>query len=186
VVLLVMIDADSHKRTHTVVASDEVGREVGESTVRANGEGHLELVRWASRSEQVSFALEDCWHLTRRLESDCWRPGCGCCGVPTRLMAEARRGTRRPGKSDPIDAEAVALAALRYPDLPVAELDGPVRDVKSLSGHRRHVIVQRTGIASQIRWFLHELDPDLVVPGRGLRRHCVIDDLDCALEKKSP
>ena len=34
-----------------------------------------------------------------------------------------RRGTKEPGKSDPIDAEAVALAALRYPDLPVAELE---------------------------------------------------------------
>jgi hypothetical protein len=40
-------------------------------------------------------------------------------------MAATRRGARHPGKSDPIDAEAVALAALRHPDLPVAELDGP-------------------------------------------------------------
>ena len=40
-------------------------------------------------------------------------------------MAGARRGSREPGKSDPIDAEAVALAALRHPDLPVAELEGP-------------------------------------------------------------
>jgi hypothetical protein len=40
-------------------------------------------------------------------------------------MAAARRGARRPGKSDPIDAAAVALAALRHDDLPVAALDGP-------------------------------------------------------------
>ena len=31
-------------------------------------------------------------------------------------MAAARRAGREPGKSDPIDAEAVALAALRHPD----------------------------------------------------------------------
>jgi hypothetical protein len=52
-------------------------------------------------------------------------------------MAGARRGGRQPGKSDPIDAEAVALAALRHPDLPVAELDGPTREVKLIVDHRR-------------------------------------------------
>ena len=33
--------------------------------------------------------------------------------MPTRLMAGARRAGRQPGKSDPIDAEAVAVAALQ-------------------------------------------------------------------------
>jgi transposase len=47
-------------------------------------------------------------------------------------MAATRRGGRHPDKSDPIDAEAVALAALRHPDLPVAALDGPTREVKLL------------------------------------------------------
>ena len=84
---------------------------------------------------------------------------------------------RSPAKSDPIDAEAVALAALRYPDLPVAELEGPAREVKLLSDHRRDLVVQRTRIASQVRWFVHELDPDRVVPSRGLRRQCVVIEL---------
>jgi transposase len=35
--------------------------------------------------------------------------------VPTRLMAGARRGSRERGKSDPIDAEAVARAASAPP-----------------------------------------------------------------------
>ena len=35
---MVMIGADSHKRTHTVVALDEVGRRLGTKTVRANSE----------------------------------------------------------------------------------------------------------------------------------------------------
>ena len=49
---MVMIGADSHKRTHTVVGVDDVGRRLGEKTVRTNGEGHLELVRWAARFER--------------------------------------------------------------------------------------------------------------------------------------
>jgi hypothetical protein len=74
---------------------------------------------------------------------------------------------RRPGKSDPIDAEAVALAALRHPDLPVAALDGPTREVKLLVDYRRDLVRQRTRVANRLRWHLHELDPTLQVPSRG-------------------
>ena len=178
---MIMIGADSHKRTHTVVAVDDVGRRLAEKTVRTNTEGHLDLLAWARRlaeqravaDEQVVFALEDCRHLTRRLEADLLTAGARVLRVPTRLMAEARRVSRERGKSDPIDAQAVALAALRHPGLPIAELDGPSREVKLLSDHRRDLVMQRTRICCQIRWFLHELDPDLVVASRGLRRPAV-------------
>ena len=38
---VIVIGADSHKRTHTVVAVDEVGRRLGERTVKATSDGHL-------------------------------------------------------------------------------------------------------------------------------------------------
>jgi transposase len=183
-----MIGADSHKRTHTVVALDEVGRRLSTKTVRTNSEGHLALVEWAAQFADVDengvrFALEDCRHLTRRLESDLLAAGQRVIRVPTRLMAGARQSSREPGKSDPIDAAAVALAALRHPDLPVAELDGPAREVKLLSDHRRDLVVQRTRIASQVRWHLHELDPDLQVPSRGLRRQRLVNELLAELSR---
>ena len=180
---MVMIGTDSHKRTHTVVAVDDVGRRLGVKTVGTNSEGHLDLVRWSAQFDEITFALEDCRHLTRRLEADLLAAGRRVVRVPTKLMAGARRAAREPGKSDPIDAEAVALAALRHPDLPVAELDGPTREVKLLSDHRHDLVVQRTRIASQIRWYLHELDPDLEVPSRGLRRHCVVAELAVELDR---
>jgi transposase len=104
--------------------------------------------------------------------------------VPTQLMATARRGGRRPGKSDPIDAEAVALAALRHADLPVAELDGPTREVKLLVDHRCDLVAERTRIQARLRWHLHELDPALHVPSRGLRRYKVLDQLVAELAGK--
>jgi transposase len=180
---MVIIGTDSHKRTHTVVAVDQVGRRLAERTVRTNSEGHLELLRWSLQFGEVKFALEDCRHLTRRLEGDLLRAGARVVRVPTRLMAEARRAGRQPCKSDPIDAEAVAMVALRYPDLPVAELDGPAREVKLLSDHRADLVVQRSRIASQVRWNLHELDPDLDVPARGLRRQRVVAGLVTELDR---
>ncbi|GAA6528013.1 IS110 family transposase [Intrasporangium sp. DVR] len=167
---MVMIGTDSHKRTHTFVAVDDVGRRLGECTLRANTDGHLQLLTWAARFDEVTFALEDCRHLTRRLEGDLLRAGQRVVRVPTRLMAGARRGARTPGKSDPIDAEAAAVAALRHPGLPVAELDGPARQVKLLSDYRRDLVMQRTRACCQLRWHLHELDPDLALPSRSLRQ----------------
>jgi len=46
---MVMIGTDSHKRTHTFVAVDEIGRRLGTTTVRANSDGHLSLLQWAAQ-----------------------------------------------------------------------------------------------------------------------------------------
>ena len=73
-------------------------------------------------------------------------------------MAGARRSSREPGKSDPIDALAVARAALRE-DLPVATLDGPDREVRLLVDHREDLVAERTRAQNRLRWHLHELDP---------------------------
>lgn len=172
---MIMIGADSHKRSHTVVALNEVGRRVGQKTVSTDIDGHLALLQWSGQFDDVQFALEDCRHLTRRLEGELLAAGQRVVRVPTRLMADARRAGRDRGKSDPIDAEAVALAALRHPDLPVASLDGASREVKLLSDFRRDLVRQRTQVCNKIRWYLHELDPSLHIPSRGLRRRCVVD-----------
>ena len=121
---MVILGADLHKRWHTVVAVSATGRKLGERTVRATPDGHLELRRWAAGFPERRWALEDCRHLSRRLEIDLLRSGEAVVRVPPKLMAGVRRSVREPGKSDPIDAYAVAQAALREPDLPVATLDG--------------------------------------------------------------
>jgi len=178
---MTVVGVDAHKRTHTLVAVDELGRKLGERTVTATSDGHLQAVEWAAQWPQTQFAVEDCRHLTRRLEADLLRAGHRVVRVPTPLMAAARRSGRQRGKSDPIDAEAVALAALRHPDLPVACLDGPTRQVKLLCDHRRDLVTERTKLVNRLRWHLHELDPELQIPSRGLRRYCVIDELTVTL-----
>jgi hypothetical protein len=50
--MMVVLGTDAHKRSHTVVAVDEVGAEIGSITVAATTEGHLRLVKWAARFDQ--------------------------------------------------------------------------------------------------------------------------------------
>ena len=132
---------------------------------------------WLEAFEDVTVAVEDCRHLTRRLEADLLEAGHRVVRVHTRLMAGMRRSSRERGKSDPIDAEAVARVALREEGLPTAELPGASRDIKLLSDHRRTLVARRTAMQSKARWFLHEIDPELEIPSRALRRYHLLDEL---------
>jgi transposase len=175
---MVTIGADLHKRTHTLVAVDDIGRRLAEKTAPATATGHLELLRWAARWPERTFALEDCRHLSRRLERDLLLAGERVVRVPPKLMAGARRSSREPGKSDPIDALAVARAALREPDLPVAVLDGPERDLRLLVDHRDDLVAQRTQIENRLRWHLHELMPGDEPAPRSLDHAIVLAELE--------
>jgi transposase len=174
---MIVIGIDSHKRTHTAVAVDPTGRKLAERTVGTTSAGHLELVRWAGRFEERTFALEDCRHLSRRLSSDLLVAGERVIRVPPKLMAGARRSSREPGKSDPIDALAVARAALRE-DLPAATLDGPEREVRLLVDHREDLVAERTRAENRLRWHLHELDPGSEPGARSLDRVVVLAALE--------
>lgn len=167
---MVVVGADVHKRTHTFVAVDEVGRELGHRTCEATTAGHREAVRWArSRfGDELRWAIEDCRHLSARLERDLLTAGQAVVRVPPKMMAEQRRVARTRGKSDPIDAAAVARAALREPDLPIATHDEVSRELKLLVDRREDLVQQRTATTNRLLWRVHELDPSWAPPARSL------------------
>ena len=158
---MVVIGSDVHKRTHTFVAIDEAGRKLGEVTVKATSMGHDKAVRWAQErfGGELVWAIEDCRHLSARLEIDLLEAGQAVVRVPPKLMAEQRRTARTRGKSDPIDALAVARAALREPDLPVATHDEASRELKLLVDRREDLVGERTRMMNRLRWHLHRIAP---------------------------
>jgi transposase len=72
--------------------------------------------------------------------------------VPPKMMAEQRRIARTRGKSHPIDAAAVARAALREPDLPVASHDDTSRELKLLVDRREDLVTMRTATINRLLW----------------------------------
>ena len=81
---MVVVGADVHKHSHTFVAVDEAGRKIGEKTVRAITAGHAEAVMWARErfGSEVVWAIEDCRHLSARLERDLFGFGQSVVRVP--------------------------------------------------------------------------------------------------------
>ena len=128
---MMVIGIDAHKRSHTAVTVDEMGRQGFVKTVGTTTQDHLRLLKWAGGlAEERLWAIEDCRHLTRRLERDLIAAGESVVRVSPKLMAHVRDSARSYGKSDPIDDLAVARAALREPDLPTARLDGIEREIR--------------------------------------------------------
>jgi transposase len=181
---MVVVGADVHKWTHTFVAVDAVGRELGSKTFDATTAGHQGAVRWARRKfgDELRWAVEDCRHLSARLERDLLSAGQAVVRVPPKMMAEQRRVARTRGKSDPIDALAVARAALREPGLPVASHDYTSRELKLLIDRREDLVQQRTSTTNRLLCRVHELDPAAAPPARSLRlvkqQNLLMDRLD--------
>lgn len=178
--MVVVVGIDVHKDTHCAVAVDRAGRQIGAPlTVRATDAGHRQLLRWAVREHGpgVEFAVEDCRHVSTRLERALLGAGARVVRVPPKLMAGARQSARTRGKSDPIDALAIARAAIREPDLPVAEHTHASREVKLLVDHREDLVRMRTAMTNRLRWHLHELEPGLEPPARAMGSLAELDRL---------
>jgi len=153
---MIVLGADSHKRSHTV----QVG-----------ARGFAALLIWARAldSERV-WALEDCRHVSGALERFLIGRGERVVRVSTRLMAGTRRSSRERGKSDQIDAVSVARAALAagIDTLPTAALAGVELDLRLLVDHRERLVRTRVALNSTLQWNLHDLWPELSLPGGAL------------------
>jgi transposase len=168
---MIVIGTDTHKRSHTAAALDEgTGRVIAERTVSAKRCSFDDLLLWGRGldAERV-WALEDCRHVSGALERFLLARGERVVRVAPKLTAGARDSARERGKSDAIDAVAIARAAIRVglAALPVAQLAGAELDVRLLVDHRERLVAARTRLSNDLRWNLHDLWPELEIPPRG-------------------
>ena len=113
------IGVDTHKATLAACAIDDLGRAIGEETFGNDPTGHAAFIVWARAiAPEVTIGVEGSSSfgapLARAVQ------GAGLCvrEVPPHLSRFERQRTRRPGKSDPGDALAIARVTAREPNLP--------------------------------------------------------------------
>jgi transposase len=161
-----VIGVDAHKRSHTLVAVNPLGRKLAQLTVATTSEGHGEALRWARArfGSDVVWGVEDCRTLTARLERDLLAGGQKVIRVPPHLMSRSRASSRELGKSDPIDALAAARAVLREPDLPVACHDACSMELRLLVDRREDLVRHRVALISRMLERIHQLDPAWAEP----------------------
>jgi len=181
---MIVIGADTHKRTHMLAAVEEgTGREAAVKEIAAADGGHLDALRWARQlgNERV-WAIEDCRHVSRRLEQALIAAGERVVRVAPKMMGQTRRGERTVGKSDRIDALAIARAVVKdgVDRFPAAFLDEQAMEIRLLSDHRDDLVAERTRMQNRLRWHLLDLCPELEaqIPERSLARDVVLARID--------
>ncbi|GGZ87443.1 hypothetical protein GCM10010389_27280 [Streptomyces echinoruber] len=140
---------DTHKGTHTAAAIDSAGRVLGSAQFPAFALGYRKLLAWLkSFGVLLVVGVEGTGAygagLARYLRE---------CDVAVVGVDRPDRKTRRwQGKSDLVDAEAAARAALaeRRTGTPKFR-DGRVEALRALRGARRSAVQQRSDVTRQIK-----------------------------------
>jgi len=169
---MIVLGADTHKRSHTIAAvAAGTGELLASQTIQVGRRGFDVLLQWArGLGEERVWALEDCRHVSASLERLLIERGERVLRIPTHLTAKERKRSRERGKSDAIDALNVARAALQegLGGFPMARLEGPELDLRLLVDHRERLVRHRVELNSTLLWHLHDLWPELQLPGGAL------------------
>ena len=140
---------DTHKDVHVAAAIDQLGRILGTSSFSTNQVGYRRLLDWLKRFGQLSkvgvegtgaYGAGLCRFLT---EADV---------VVVEVNRPDRQRRRLRGKSDTVDAESAARAALNGEATAIPKTgDGLVEGVRALRVARRSAIKARSQAGLQIR-----------------------------------
>jgi transposase len=162
---MIVIGVDTHKRNHMLVAVEgQTGALVGQRAIAASDAGSLDALRFAADlAEERVWAIEDCRHVSARLEAALIAAGERVVRVPAAMTGQVRRVSRQAGKSDPIDARAVALAVVRdgVESFPQAFCDEQAMEIRVLCDYRDQIICERTRMINRLRWHLVTIAPEL-------------------------
>ncbi len=139
---------DTHKLAHVAAAVDGVGRLLGTSEFPATSIGYRDLLRWLRGYGAVSLiGVEGTGSYGAGLGRYLAREGASVVEV----IRPNRQLRRRRGKSDPVDAEAAARAALAgEADVAPKRADGPVEVMRMIRLARSSAVKARTQAANQI------------------------------------
>src|SRR5213078_2061999 len=189
---MIVIGADTHKGSHALAAVDDgTGKVRGHREITADDAGHLAAIRWArGLDDDRVWAIEDCRHVSQRLEQALVAAGERVVRVPPQRMGASRKGERDPGKSDEIDALAVARAVVKdgVERFPTAYLDERAMEIRLLSDHREDLVRERTRMQNRLRWHLLELCPEIEsrLPRGSLSDLRQLERLDRRLRRIAP
>ena len=158
---MIWIGVDAHKRVHQAVAISERGIE-GERTLPNTTAAWAELIAWARQWPERTWAVEGAWFLGRGLAQYLAAQGEQVHEVSGRLTATRRKRAVRQGKSDRLDAHAVALLlreeAARLPR--VLAQDDEAAAVQLWSRTQAELTKDKTRLINRLHDLLLLCDPE--------------------------
>ncbi len=161
---MVIIGIDAHKGMHAAVAVDASGTILGEWKGRNTATGWHELWTWAnscSASASRQWGIEGAWNYGRGLAQYLVTSGEQVFEVNPRWTAQRRRRARKQGKSDRLDAHAVAqLVREEGSTLPQIAADDETAVLELLTTEREAALAETTRLRNHLHQLLLQALPD--------------------------
>ena len=160
--MVTTIGIDPHKATHTAVAIDEFEMVLGEFTVPADRYQAKRLIGWACEldGDGRRWAVESAGGLGYLLAQQLVSGGEHVVDVPAVLASRVRvLSSGRSDKNDPNDARAVAVAALRQPNLAVVCREDQAQVLRMVAKRHLELTALRTQAACRLHTTLAVLRP---------------------------
>jgi transposase len=133
---------------------------VGEATFGNDPAGHLAFIAWARSIEpEATIGIEGSSSFGAPLARAIHAAGLCVREVPPHLSRFERRRTRRPGKSDPGDALAIARVTAREPNLPPIRLPDRTNEIRLVLEAREDLIGETTRARNRLHAHLRVLLP---------------------------
>lgn len=157
------IGVDTHKATLAACAIDELGSAVAEASFANDPAGHRAFIVWAgSVAPGGTVGIEGSSSFGAPLARFVQAAGIEVREVPPHLSRAERRRTHRPGKSDPVDALAIARVTAREHNLPPIRLPDRTSELRLLLEAREDLVTEATRVRNRLHAHLRVL-----VPGYG-------------------
>ena len=157
---MVAIGVDTHKASLAACAVDAAGRAVAERSFANNPAGHRAFARWLRTLPLPRrTGVEGSGSFGAALSQGLLAAGEEVREVPAILTHRERLRTGRPGKSDPVDALAIARVVLREEALPPVRGPLDYRDLKLLVDYREQLIAEQTRLRNRLHSDLQALSP---------------------------
>lgn len=160
---MAVIGVDTHKRSLAACAVDVVGVVIDERHFECDGAALAAFVSWAKALAGADrIGVEGSASYGAPVARALVAAGLEVREVPPHLSRRERTRSRRPGKSDPGDALAIARVTLREPNLPPVRLDDRTEQLGLLLDAREDLVNAQTQARNRLHAHLVVL-----VPGYG-------------------
>jgi transposase len=159
---VITLGVDAHKQVHVATALDDTGHEISHWRGPNSASDWQDLLDWATRiGGPRQWGIEGAWSYGRGLAQHLVSAGEPVYEINSRWTAFGRRHARRPGKTDRLDARAVAGFVLQEaPQLPRVGADDVTAILDLLTSQREALLTETTRLWNQVHALLLQLDPE--------------------------
>jgi transposase len=177
---VIAIGVDAHKGVHVALAVDEAGQELGQWQGLNSAAGWQAISEWAaSLGSPRQWGIEGAWGYGRNLAQHLVPADETVYEVNPRWTAMGRRSARKRGKTDRLDARAVALLVRQEASaLPRVHAEDDTAVLDLLTSEREAAMAESIRLRNQIHALLLQTDPEYRAYLPTLKSQAALDVLE--------